>query len=287
MQFLISGITAGSIYALTALGFTIIFNSTNIINFAQGEFVMLGGMFAYYFFSVVKLPLLLAVFLAIIVVTLIGGLFERLAIYPQRRASVLTLIIITIGGSILFKSLALHLFGENPVSIPPFLKNDPIKVFGAAVLPQEILVVIVTLIVFLVLQFFYKRTLVGKAMRACADNQLAAQLVGINISNFVFLSFALSAGLGALGGALITPISLTSFEIGGMIGLKGFAAAILGGLGNPLGALVGGVLLGVLESVSIGFISAGFKDAIALLVLLLVLFLRPTGILGKARGEEF
>lgn len=287
MQFLISGITAGSIYALTALGFTIIFNSTNIINFTQGEFVMFGGMFAYYFSSVVKLPLFLAVLLAIIVVTLIGGLFERLAIYPQRRASVLTLIIITIGGSILFKGLALHLFGENPVSIPPFLRNEPIELWGAAVLPQEILVVLVTILVFLILQFFYKYTLVGKAMRACADNRVAAQLVGINISNFVFLSFALSASLGALGGALITPISLTSFQIGGMIGLKGFAAAILGGLGNPLGALVGGVLLGVLESISIGFISAGFKDAIALLVLLLVLFLRPTGVLGKARGEEF
>jgi branched-chain amino acid transport system permease protein len=286
LQFLISGITAGSIYALTALGFTIIYNSTNIINFAQGEFVMLGGMFANYFHFALKLPLSVAVFLAIFTVTLIGGVFERVAIYPQRKASILTLIIITIGGSILLKSVALHLFGENPVGLPPFLPNEPIEFFKAVVLPQEILIFIITLVVFAVLQIFYKYTMLGKAMRACADNRIAAQLMGININTLVFISFALSAGLGALGGAIITPISLISFNSGGMLGLKGFAAAILGGLGNPFGAFIGGILLGILESVSIGFISAGFKDAIALLILLLVLFIKPSGILGGSVEEK-
>ncbi len=286
LQFLISGITAGSIYALTALGFTIIFNSTNIINFAQGEFVMLGGMLAHYFHFEMELSLYLAIVLAVIVVTIIGGIFERTAIYPQRKASVLTLIIITIGGSILLKSIALIIFGEDPVGLPPFLKNDPLNLFGAAILPQEILIMVITILVFLILQFFYKYSMIGKAMRACADNRIAAQLVGINLNTLVLFTFALSAGVGALGGVIITPITLSTFDIGGMLGLKGFAAAILGGLGNPLGAFIGGIMLGVIESISIGFISAGFKDAIALLILLLVLFFRPTGILGKKVLEK-
>lgn len=286
LQFLISGITAGSIYALTALGFTIIYNSTNIINFAQGEFFMLGGMFAYYFNKIIGLSLFTSVILAIVVVVLIGIVFERLAIYPQRKASVLTLIIITIGGSILLKSFALHFFGENPVGIPPFLKNEPIKIFGATILPQEILVFAVTVFVFVILQVFYKYLMVGRAMRACADNRLAAQLMGINLNTLVMISFALSAGLGAIGGVIITPISLTQFDIGGMLGLKGFAAAILGGLGNPMGAFIGGIILGALESVSIGFIDAGYKDAIALVILLFVLFIKPTGILGSSIKEK-
>jgi branched-chain amino acid transport system permease protein len=286
LQFLLSGITTGSVYALTALGFTIIYNATNVINFAQGEFVMLGGVLAVYFHSGIGLPLYLACVLAIICVTIIGGLFERVAINPQRDASIITLIIITIGGSIFFKGIALRLWGHDPLALPAFFSSKPLVILGAAVQPQSILVIVTTALVVIAQWIFYSKTLIGKAMRAAADNRIAARIVGINVSLLTFYSFALSAALGAIAGVIITPIAMTAFDVGGIIGLKGFAAAILGGLGNPIGSVFGGILLGVLESLSIGFISSGYKDAIALLVLLLVLFVKPTGILGLVQKEK-
>ena len=281
LQFILSGITVGSIYALTALGFTIIYNSSHIINFAQGEFVMLGGLITATLYGVYDFPLILAVIFGIAITTLLGMIFERLAIFPRRRASIVTLIIITIGGSIFFQGSALHVLGEDPLALPFFIKADSIKIFGAVLHPQSIIVLVVTAITVILLQYFYKKTLLGKAMRACADNREAARIVGINSSRVSAYSFGLSATLGSIGGIIITPIAMTAFNVGGMIGLKGFAAAILGGLGNPMGAVVGGITLGLIENLSIGFISSGYKDVIALTVLLLVLFFKPSGILGS------
>ncbi len=286
MQYLISGITSGSIYALIALGFTLIYNSTQLINFAQGEFVMLGGLITVSLYTAAGLPLVIAIVIAIVVVTAIGVLFERLAIRPLRNSSIITLIIVTVGASILFKNVAMILWGRDPQTLPPFTGDKPISVLGASVVPQNLWVVGILLITVVLLQLFYKRSIIGKAMKACSINPSAARLMGINPSFIVMLSFAMSAAFGAVAGILITPISMTSYSVGGFLGLKGFAGAVLGGLDNPLGAVAGGLLLGVLESLSVGVIDSGYKDAIAFLILLLVLFLKPSGILGVRIKEK-
>ncbi len=286
MQYLISGITSGSIYALIALGFTLIYNSTQLINFAQGEFVMLGGLITVSLYTAAGLPLVVAIIIAIVIVTAIGVLFERLAIRPLRNSSIITLIIVTVGASILFKNVAMILWGRDPQTLPPFTGDKPISVLGASVVPQNLWVVGILLITVILLQLFYKRSIIGKAMKACSINPSAARLMGINPSLIVMLSFAMSAAFGAVAGILITPISMTSYSVGGFLGLKGFAGAVLGGLDNPLGAVAGGLLLGVLESLSVGVIDSGYKDAIAFLILLLVLFLKPSGILGLRIKEK-
>jgi len=286
LQYLVSGITNGSIYALVALGFTLIYNSTQIINFAQGEFVMLGGLVAVSLYTVAGLPLAVALLLAIIIVTIIGILFERLAIRPLRNSSLITQIIVTVGAAILFEHAAMVIWDRDPQTLPAFTGDKPIELAGAYIAPQMLWVMGVTMLIVILLQLFYKRSIVGKAMKACSINQPAAQLMGINASNIVMLSFAMSAAFGALAGILITPIAMVSYSVGGFYGLKGFAGAVLGGLGNPVGAVVGGVVLGILESLSVSVINSGYKDAIAFLILLLVLFLKPSGILGGKTREK-
>jgi branched-chain amino acid transport system permease protein len=286
VQYIISGITSGSIYALIALGFTLIYNSTQLINFAQGEFVMLGGLISVSLFSAMHLPLYAAVLLSVILVTIVGILFERIAIRPLRDSSIITLIIVTVGASILLKNGAMIAWGRDPLTVPAFSGDKPVPVLGAMVTPQALWVVGLTLITVVLLQVFYKRSIVGKAMKAAAINPTAARLMGINTSNIVMISFAMSAAFGALAGVLVTPISMTSYSSGSFLGLKGFAGAVLGGLGNPIGAVVGGLILGIIESLSIGVIDSGYKDAIAFLILLLVLFVKPSGLFGVRAKEK-
>lgn len=285
LQFVFSGLTVGAIYALVAVGFTLIYNASDVINFAQGEFVMLGGMVTV-FAAAAGVPLPLAALLAIVVAVAVGLLLHKLAIEPARGASAVTLIIITIGASILLRGLAAVLFDKNFHSFPPFLGGGPWHVGGAALLPQSVVVLIGTGIIVVALWLFLERTLVGKAIIATAANRLAARLVGINISSMLALSFALSAAIGAIGGILVTPITLTNYDVGTLLALKGFAAAMLGGMGNPLGAVVGGLLVGLLEAFGAGYISSQYKDAIAFLVILAVLFAMPQGLFGRAGIER-
>jgi branched-chain amino acid transport system permease protein len=285
-QYLVSGISIGSIYALVALGFTIIYNATGIINFAQGEFVMLGGLFAASFAGAFRLPLPLACALAVAAVTAVGVLFERAAIHPLRRASVITLTIATIAGSILLKGIAMFVWGKESYFLPSFSGDRPLRLLGAAILPQTLWIVGITGLVVLGLNLFFHRTLRGKAMRAVAANPIAARLVGIRVKNMILLAFALSAAIGAVGGVIITPIALVDYDRGSLLALKGFAAAILGGIGSFPGAVAAGILLGVLESLGTGLISSHYKDAIALVVLLAVLFIRPAGILGSREANK-
>jgi branched-chain amino acid transport system permease protein len=286
LQYLISGINSGSIYALIALGFTLIYNSTKLINFAQGEFVMLGGLIAVSLNSAVGLPLYLSVIIAVAATTVIGVIFERLAINPLKGSPQITLIIVTVGASLLIKNVAMILWGRDPQRLPAFSGEQSIPFFGAAIVPQMVWVVVVTIILVLLLQLFYKRSIYGKAMKACSINESAAQLVGINTSNTVMMSFALSAAFAAIAGVLITPISMTSYASGSSLGLKGFAGAVLGGMDNPLGAVLGGLLLGILEALSISVLDSGYKDAIAFVILVLVLLLKPSGILGSKVREK-
>jgi len=279
LQYFISGLTNGAIYALIALGFGIIFNTTTIINFAQGEFVMLGAMCAISIYHLApSLPL--AFMGGVIIVSLVGLAFERLALRPVVAASPLTLIIITVGAGVFLKGVAMLLWGKESYTLPPFSGEAPLHLGTATILPQNLWVLGLTLVLVLALEAFFRLTLMGKAMRACAYNLRAARLVGIAASRMVQLSFALSALLGAGAGILIAPLTLGVYDMGTMLGLKGFAAAIIGGLGSLLGGVLGGLLLGLAESFTSGLISSGYRDAVAFLLLLVVLFLRPRGLLG-------
>ena len=280
LQFLFSGVTVGATYALAALGFTLIYNASGVINFAQGEFIMLGGMGAV-FLTQAGLPLPLAIVLAIALAALAGVLVDKLAIEPAGNAEVVTLIIITIGASLTIRGLVQVFLGKGNHALPAFSGDAPIAVLGATLLPQSLWVLGVTGLVVAALAWFFGRTLMGKAMLATAHNKLAAQLVGVNVRFILLLSFALSAALGAVGGILVAPINYTSYDAGIMLGLKGFVAATLGGLGAGLGAVVGGLLLGVVEAMTAGYVSSAYKDATPFVLILLILFFRPQGMFGK------
>ena len=217
---------------------------------------------------------------------IVGLLLYYLAIAPARGASAVTLIIITIGASILLRGVASLVFDKNFHSLPPFAGAKPFMVGGAAVLPQSVIVLLGAGVIVLALWLFMTRTLTGKAIMATAANRLAARLVGINTGAMVALSFAVSAAIGAIGGILAAPITLTSYDVGTLLALKGFAAAMLGGMGNPLGAVVGGLTIGLLEAFGAGYISSSYKDAIAFIVILAVLFVMPQGLFGRARVER-
>ncbi len=209
-----------------------------------------------------------------------------LAVGRARKADVVTLIIITIGASILLRGLAQLLWDKSIHTLPPLSGNQPIAVFGATILPQSLWVLGVTLATVVALSAFFRGSRLGKAMRATSYNRLAAQLVGIDVRKVLFFSFGLAAMLGALGGVLIAPIAFTSWDVGIMLGLKGFAAAMLGGMGSFPGAIVGGLLLGLLESFGAGYLSSAYKDVIAFALLLAVLLVRPDGLLGAARSDR-
>ena len=286
VQYVFTGVTVGSIYAMVAVGFNIIYNVTDIINFAQGEFVMLGGLIMVFFTVTAKLPLPLAFVLTIAAVTAVGALMERFTINPLKNASVLTMIIVTIAVSILFKGIAMFVWGKDPYIFPPFSGSKPLFVFGAAIQTQTLWVLFMTAVMVVLMTIFFKKTRYGKAMLACADDPEAARLVGIKVNTMILISFALSAAIGAVAGAVITPISLMEYDRGALLALKGFGAAVLGGLGSFYGAVVAGVLLGIIESMCAGLVSSGYKDAVALLLLLLVLYVRPSGLFGNVEASK-
>ncbi|HEU0200407.1 MAG TPA: branched-chain amino acid ABC transporter permease [Burkholderiaceae bacterium] len=285
LQFLLAGITIGAIYALVALGFSIIYNASRAINFAQGEFVMIGAMSAVMFVTL-GLPLLIAVPLAILVAVGVGLLIEKLAIEPARHADTVTLIIITIGVALFLRGLAQIVWDKRIHALPAFSGDQPLEILGASVLPQSLWTLGGAALAVVALSWFFGRTLFGKAMLATSYNPLAAKLVGINTRTVMFVSFGLAAALGALGGVLTAPITFTSYDSGIMLGLKGFAAAMLGGLGSFTGAVLGGLLLGLLEGLGAGFVSSAYKDVIAFVIILAVLFFMPGGLLGARRSER-
>ena len=285
VQYIAGGLTVGAIYALVALGFSIIFNASRVINFAQGEFVMIGGMSAVSLVAA-GMPMPVAIVGAVLVAGIVGLLLERLAVGRARNADVVTLIIITIGASIFLRGLAQLVWDKRIHALAPLSGDKPIEFFGATIVPQSLWVIGVTVAIVAVLSWFFNRTLLGKAMLATSYNRFAAQLVGIDVRKVLFASFGLAAALGAIAGVLIAPITFTAYDAGIMLGLKGFAAAILGGLGSFPGAIVGGLLLGLLENLGAGYVSSAYKDVIAFVIILAVLFVRPDGILGALRTDR-
>jgi len=280
-QYLVAGLTYGTIYAIVGIGFNIIYNTTGIINFAQGEFVMLGGMTAVTLHAFMPLPP--AILSAVLITMIIGGLIEMTFIRWLVKPSVLRMIIITIGISILIREGALAVWGEGVRALPYFTGNE-VSAFsfgGVRVSPQVIWSIGVCTIIVLLLNLFFKHTMLGREMRACAANREAAALCGVPTKNMITLSFVLSAGIGALAGCVVSPITYTQYNIGAGLAIKGFTVAILGGLGNSMASVGAGFILGILESFSIWVLPTAYKDAISISLLLVMLFLRPSGLFGN------
>ncbi|MFQ5341077.1 MAG: branched-chain amino acid ABC transporter permease [Anaerolineae bacterium] len=285
LQFFVSGLANGSIYALVAIGFTITFSATQLISFAQGEFGMIAGFLTLTFYQAIGLPLLAAILLAIITVAGLGFFLERLTMRPFYGSGHLQVITITIGAGVLLKAAAAIIWGKEYEALPSFSGDAPINVAGAAIMPQSLWIMGVTLVAVALLALFYQRTAWGKAIQAAAMNPLAANLVGVPVDTVTTVAFTVGAGMSALAGVLIAPISFVHFNAGTFLGLKGFSAAVLGGMGSFPGAIVGGLVLGLVEAFGAGLLSSGYKSAIALGVLLLVLMLRPGGIVGSTLGH--
>ena len=280
-QYIVAGITYGTIYAIVAIGFNIIYNATGIINFAQGEFVMLGGMIAVTLQHLMPLPA--AILSAVLITMTIGAFIEMVFIRWLRGPSVLRLIIITIGISILIREGALHIWGTSVRALPYFTGTSvtSINMGGVYVSPQVLWVVGISAIIVAFLTVFFNYTLPGRQMRACSANRDAARLCGINARNMVTLSFMLSAAIGALGGCVVSPITYVQYDSGTPLAIKGFTVAILGGLGNSTAAVAAGMILGILESFSIWVLPAAYKDVISISILLVILFVKPSGIFGS------
>lgn len=277
-QFLIAGLVIGSIYGIVGIGYTVIYNVTGIVNFAQGEFVMIGAVLA----SVLidgGVPMILAFLIAMCAVAVIAAAIERFAIRPV-RGNVLFAIIITIGVGIVLQGAVVAIWGTDARTIPAFSSTMSIQL-GEVTIPTQSLWVLGSACGLMVaLAYFFQSTYIGKAFRACAINPTAARFVGIEVRSMSVIAFVISGVLGSLAGFLIAPISLVQYDTGIAVGIKGFVACIVGGLGRPGGAMVGGLVLGVSEAFAAGYVSSGFKNAIAFVLLLLFLRVRPTGLLG-------
>lgn len=284
-QIAISGVVVGSIYGMAALGFTIVFNATRLINFANGDFVMAGGVCLAAALASWHLPLWGAVLVAVAATAAAGWVLHLLTSFRAHKHDHLSLVMLTIGAAVALRGLAALLFGRDMKFAPDFGVLPPL-VFGEVVVPVQGLWIVAALAATSALLWLLFGTRLGKAVKAASQEPRAAALCGIEPRRMAALSFVLAAGLGGLAGAFVTPIAPAFYENGIVLGLKGFAAAIVGGIGNPLGAIVGGILIGLVESAAAGTGASGAKDAIAFLLLVVVLIVRPAGLLGRAQASR-
>ncbi|WP_457755480.1 branched-chain amino acid ABC transporter permease [Thermodesulfatator indicus] len=284
LQFVVAGLSAGSIYALIALGFSVINNATGIVNFAQGDFAVIAAFLAYSLLVGFGWPYWLAFSAGIFLASAVGFLLWRFILSYAKSKEIIFLVFITVGFSVFLHGAIKELWGKRPISLPP-LEGGYIQLGNLNFEIQTFWIIGTTLFAFLALHLFFKYTLWGKAIRAVAVDAQAAALMGIPVSKAIACSFALAGALGGLAGILVAPVWPLSFESGVYIGLKGFAAAVLGGYGNFAGALLGGLLLGLLEGVG-GYFASAFKNVVAYSVLFLVLLFRPQGLLGNNEEER-
>ncbi|WP_213739828.1 branched-chain amino acid ABC transporter permease [Bradyrhizobium sp. dw_411] len=284
-QSVLSGIGIGAVYGLIGIGFCVIYNASGIVNFAQGAFVMLGGMLTNVGMIKLGLPLPLAAIGAIAIVAMLGVVLERIVVRPlwNRGSTMFVMILATLAAQIVVERITQIMAGDQPRTLPVFTDLPPLRLFGFAINFQFLWILGCSALVIILLGLFFSSTKTGKAMRACSINRDAAALQGIRVSRMLALAFALSAALGAFAGILITPTQYTAFNVGVPFAISGFIAAIVGGFGRPLGAFAGGILLGVAQALAIVLLGAAFKNVAALSILLLFLFVRPTGLLGPAK----
>lgn len=289
LSYLINGISLGSIYAIIALGYTMVYGIARMLNFAHGDIIMVGGFAIFTVVSTMGLPPLLGIFVAIVVCTVLGVTIERVAYRPLRGASSLAVLITAIGVSYLLQNVALLIFGSNARQFTSVVKLPNLKLAdGALTISSVTIVTIISCIAIMVaLTSFINKTKIGQAMLAVSEDNGAATLMGIDVNRTIAITFAIGSALAAVAGALLcsTYPSLTPYT-GSMPGIKAFVAAVFGGIGSIPGALIGGILLGVIENLSKAYISSQLSDAIVFSVLIIVLLVRPTGILGRKINEK-
>lgn len=285
LQSLVSGVSIGCIYGLIGIGFCVIYNASGIVNFAQGAFVMLGGMATYVFMTRFQMPYAVAGIGAIALTAIVGAGIERLVVRPlwKRSAPMFVMILATLAAQIVIERLTYLVVDDQPKTLPNFSDQPPIMLGSIAVNIQSLFIMAGSVIIVLGLAWFFRSTRTGKAMRAVSIDAQAAALQGIPVSTMLTLSFALSAALGAFAGILLTPTQYTAFNMGVPFAISGFIAAIIGGFGRPSGAFIGGIALGLIQSMAILGLGAGFKNVAALSLLLLFLFVRPSGLLGSSK----
>ncbi len=281
-QTIFSGLSNGALYAFVALGFSLVNRSTGIINFAQGDLTMLGGMLTAVL-AQAGVPLWIAVTVAALVCALVGAVFYQFAIRPARRATMTQLTIMTIGLSILIRGGVVTEWGSDPLSVPAFSGDSPLHVLGISILPQEVWLIGALLAMLLASAWFFQRTMLGLALRASAANPIGASYMGIDPAALGLVAFALAGFLGGLGGAIWSPIYFAQVDVGLGLGLKGFTAAVIGGMSTVWGPIAGGLALAMLEAFTGGFISSSWQDAVLYGAMLVMLLLRPQGLLGKAK----
>jgi branched-chain amino acid transport system permease protein len=285
-QLLITGITEGSIYVLVALGTVIIYKCTRVVNLAQGEFVVLGGLLMATLTGI-GLPMSISFMLTLIIVGIVGGLVAILGFRPylKRNLPYGTIVVVTIGVHMFMKMVIMLIWGKLPVAVPPFSDSGILHFAGIFINPQSIWVIALTLITIILVIYFLDHTLIGKAFKACSENRFSARLFGINDDKMLLLALMLSGVLGAVGGAAIAPISYIKYDFGIMYSVNGFIAAVIGGLDKPMGAVIGGIMIGLISAFGAGLFGAGTRDILVLATLLIILVVRPTGIYaGKAGG---
>lgn len=282
VQSLVNGVGIGLVYGLIAIGFCVIYNASGIVNFAQGVFVMLGGMFTHSLLTQLGVPMVLSAAISIVLVAAVGLAVQFLIISPmwKRKAPLFAIILATLAVQLLIEQVVILTLGDQPRTYPEFTLGGPLKIGPIAFGYQLFWILGCGALMVLALSLFFNRTRVGRALRACSQNREAAALLGIPVSNMLMLSFALSAGLGAAAGILITPTQYTAYSVGGPFGINGFIAAIIGGFGSAPAALIGGIFLGIVQSGAIVFFGAGFKNVVALTILLIVLLFFPNGLFG-------
>jgi branched-chain amino acid transport system permease protein len=280
---LIGGLTSGALYALVALGIVLVYKATGTINFAHGEFLMIAGFLAYTLYVILGMPYLVAMVGAVILGFALGAVAERVAFRPLMRANMVSLVLATVGMSFILKGAGRSLWGGRGdyLAFPPLLSPDPIIIGDIILVPQQLVVLAGAAIVMSVFALFFRLTRVGKTMQATADNPKAARLVGVRVEQVHMLAFGVGAAVAGAAAVLMAPITLLYPDIGFSLFIKGFAAAVLGGLNSMPGALLGGLIIGVIESLAGGYIGTSFLEVSAFVVIMVTLIFRPSGLLGS------
>ena len=287
IQFLVGGISLGSIYGLIALGYTMVYGIAKMLNFAHGDVIMVGGFTAFTIVSTMGKSPLVAIIVSIIVCTLLGVIIEKIAYKPLRNASSLSVLITAIGVSYFLQNLALLIFGSNSRQFKSLVPNYALQAGSVVITGEVIVTIVVSLIIIIAVTLFIKKTKTGIDMLAVSDDKGAAELMGINVNRTISITFAIGSALAAVAAVLLcSAYPQISAYTGQMPGIKAFTAAVFGGIGSIPGAMIGGILLGVIENLSKAYISPQLADAIVFAVLIVVLLVKPTGILGKRRNEK-
>lgn len=284
---MINGLSTGGMYALVAIGYTMVYGIAKMINFAHGEFIMVGAYLAYIGSSLLGLPIPVSILMSIAGCSLLGVVTEKVAYKPLRKSGGLTVLITAIGVSYLLQNIFLITFGSAARTFPSFIASGSINIFGVSITYVSLLSLFLTFSCSAILLLFVNKTRVGKAMRAVSEDKGAAELMGINVNNTISLTFAIGSGLGAIAGIIYgLSYSLINPYLGAMLGIKAFISAVLGGIGNIKGAMIGGLLIGIAESFTIAYVSSAFSDAVVFGILIFILLVKPAGLFGVNVREK-